>query len=173
MVPLSSRWERFRFEDHLLNISRKDISANVPIVLNVEPVAPSDPVGHHFRDYRPEGPKFHAARPQQPNEGFGKVRIFDDNGPLVLPQRSPQLRLARYTHDCRWQGLRRLSVNVIDLQRNNVPNRAGWRDSLTDNEAALAFNYSLPRRQHLLLVGWVAVRLNERARSGGQPLFFT
>jgi hypothetical protein len=29
----------------------------------------------------------------------------------------------------------------------------------------------LPQGQQLLLVGWVAVRLNERARSGGQPLF--
>jgi hypothetical protein len=30
---------------------------------------------------------------------------------------------------------------------------------------------SLPQRQHLLLVGWIAVRLNERARSDGQRLF--
>jgi hypothetical protein len=30
---------------------------------------------------------------------------------------------------------------------------------------------SLPQRQHLLLVGWVPVRLNERARSGGHVLF--
>jgi hypothetical protein len=84
-VQLGAGWECLRFEDHLLNVSRKDISADVPIVLNIETVAPSDRIGRHFRNYRPERPQFYAARPQQPNEGLGKVLIFDDNGPLVLP----------------------------------------------------------------------------------------
>jgi hypothetical protein len=48
--PLSSRWERLRFEDHPLDVSRKDIPADVPIVINVGAVAPSDCIGHHFRD---------------------------------------------------------------------------------------------------------------------------
>jgi hypothetical protein len=47
-----------------------------------------------------------------------------------------------------------------------------WRDSLS-TERALAFNSSLPQGQHLLLIDGIAVRLNERARSGSQLLFLT
>jgi hypothetical protein len=121
---LGRSWERLRFEDHFLNISRKDISADIPIVLNIESVAPSDRVGCHFRDYRPDRPQFHAARPQEANEGLGKVLIFDDNRPLVLPQGSPQLRSARYTHGDGRQRLLRLGLNVLALQRNSIPNRS-------------------------------------------------
>jgi hypothetical protein len=45
-----------------------------------------------------------------------------------------------------------------------------WRESLSNNEAALISTVSLPHRQHLLLVSRLAVRLTERARSGGQHL---
>jgi hypothetical protein len=113
--------EHLRFEDHLLNISRKDISADVPMVLNVETVAPPDGVGHHFRDEPAERPQVYLPRPQQPDEGPGKVLIFDDNGPLVLPQGSPQLRTARYAYGCGRRGLRRLSVNVVGLQQRSRP----------------------------------------------------
>jgi hypothetical protein len=140
-IQQRARWECLRSEDHLLNVSRKDISANVPIVLNIETVAPSDRVGRHFGDYRPQRPQFHPARPQQPNEGLGKVLIVDDNGPLVLPQGSPQLRLARYTHGNRRSGLWRFSANVFALQRDNIPTARARRDNLSDNEAALAFNF--------------------------------
>jgi hypothetical protein len=68
------------------------------MVLNVETVAPSDGVGHHFRDEPAERPQVYVTGPQQPDEGPGKVLIFDDNGPLVLPQGSPQLRTTRYTY---------------------------------------------------------------------------
>jgi hypothetical protein len=37
----------------------------------------------------------------------------------------------------------------------------------------LVFVVSLPQRQHLLLVSRLAVRLHERARSGGQHLLLT
>jgi hypothetical protein len=121
---LSSRgegWKRPRFEDHLLDISRKDISPDVPMGLDVGAVAPPDRTGHHFCDQRPERPQAYVPRPQQPNEGPSKVLIFDDNRPLVLPQGSPQLRSARYTHGNRWRELRRLSVNVVGLQQRSRP----------------------------------------------------
>ena len=52
-APMGSegaRREHLGFEDHLLNISRKDVSADVPMGLNVGAVASPDRVGHHFRD---------------------------------------------------------------------------------------------------------------------------
>jgi hypothetical protein len=68
------------------------------MVLNVETVAPPDGVGHHFRDEPAERAQAYVPRPQQPDEGPGKVLIFDDNGALVLPQGGPQLRTAGYTY---------------------------------------------------------------------------
>src|SRR5215467_8208690 len=52
-------WERLRFEDHFLNVSRKDISADVPMRLNIGVVGPPDGIGRDFRDDRPERPQFH------------------------------------------------------------------------------------------------------------------
>ena len=91
------------------------------MVLNVETVAPPDGVGHHFRDEPAERPQVYLPRPQQPDEGPGKVLIFDDNGPLALSQGGPQLRTAGYTHGYRRRGLRRLSVNVVGLQQRPRP----------------------------------------------------
>jgi hypothetical protein len=81
----SARWKRLRFEDHLSNVSRKNIPADVPTGINVGAEGPPDGVGHHFRDKRPDRPQFDIPRSQQPHEGLGKVLIFDDNRPLVLP----------------------------------------------------------------------------------------
>src|SRR5262249_45076670 len=114
-------WERLRLEDHFLNIARKNVSADVPIVLDVRAVAPPDRVGHHFRDYGPERPQFHVPRPQQSNEGSGKVLVFDDNGALVLLQGSHELRPARYTHGNRPNRFWRLSVNVVGLEQRSRP----------------------------------------------------
>jgi hypothetical protein len=91
------------------------------MVLNVETVAPPDGVRHHFRDEPAERPQAYVPRPQQPDEGPGKVLIFDDNRPLALSQGSPQLRTARYTYGCRRGALRRLSVNVVGLQQRPRP----------------------------------------------------
>src|SRR5262249_18304273 len=97
-----ARWERLRFKDHFLNVSRKDISADVPMRLNVGAVGPPDGIGRDFRDYRPSGRSFHVPRTQQPNEGLGKVLTFNNDGMLVLPQGGHKLRSARDPHG-RWR----------------------------------------------------------------------
>jgi hypothetical protein len=63
--------------------------------LNVRAVGPPNGIGRDFGHERSDRSQLHVPRPQQPDEGLGKVLIFDDNGALMLPQCSPQLRLAR------------------------------------------------------------------------------
>jgi hypothetical protein len=129
-----------RFEDHLMRISGQQISADVPIRLNVSAVAPRESIRQRVCHQPAETPSAQLARACKSGERPRQLLIFDNNWSRVLPQSGGQMRPARHPHRYRRQRLRR-RVNV--LQHGNVLAGRIWRTKGRPTEAPVVADSTL------------------------------
>jgi hypothetical protein len=132
-----------RFEDHLLRISGQQISADVPMRLNVSAVAPRKGIRQRVCHQPAETPHPQLARACKSGERPRQLLIFDNNWSRLLPQSGRQMRPARHPHRYRRQRLRRLRVNVLALQHGNVLADRIWHAKGRPREAPAVVDSTL------------------------------
>jgi hypothetical protein len=101
-----------------LHVPRQNISAHVPMRLDVSSIGPAHRVRHRIRDEFTKRPQLQFPRPKQSGKRTRKLLVLDDNRSRMLAKRRRQLRPTRDPHRHRWQGLRRIGVDVVAFQQH-------------------------------------------------------
>src|SRR5258707_478181 len=132
-----------RFEDHLMRISGQQISADVPMRLNVSAVAPRKGIRQRVCHQAADTPHAQLARACKSGERPRQLLIFDNNWSRPLPQSGRQMRPARHPHRYRRQRLRLLRMNVLALQHSNVLADRIWHAKGRPREAPVVVDSTL------------------------------